>query len=162
MKFVYEKTLLASYNAIEEIINRMDKLFLKTATGSYTCTLPCGEIAERLIDMTQRKLALICVRATVDEALGKLSEGSKKMIRYKYFGEPDEEIDKIRNTRTYFRRQLAALLRFSRALASIGYTEEKFKEECLGFAFMSAVYDEYEEKCGLKKKLPSSCYRIKA
>ena len=47
MKFVYEKTLLASYNAIEEIINRMDKLFLKTATGSYTCTLPCGEIAER-------------------------------------------------------------------------------------------------------------------
>lgn len=160
--YEFEKTLLCAYNAIEDVVYDMDDVFLKAAAGSYGSDMPCEAIAEKLLAMTERKKQLLRLRLIVDEALTSLSSVNRRYIGYKYMGEKDDEIEAVKNTRNYFRRQVVAVVKFSESLKNLGFDEQKFKSEYLKYAFISALYDEQKEKEGMVRKLPSACYRVTA
>ena len=155
------KCVLASYGVCKDVINEMDELFLKTAVKSHLSTVPCEEIAEKLIEMTERKIDLLDLCATVKKAFGKLSEQPKKYLLYKFFNRRYREIDDIKNTRKYFRRQLSAIAKFSEELEKAGLTEKEFNERFLKFAFLADKYAEFSKKQAIARSLPSSCYKVK-
>ena len=158
----YEKCLLSCYGVMGEIIEEMDRLFLNAAINSYKCLAPCEQIADKLIGMTDRKRELEYVKNTVEEALGGLSEKSRRYIAFRYFGEEDEEIEKIKGERSYFRRQISAMVKFSSLLNKIGFTEEEFFKYAKKFAFLSGKYNEIAGKSRISQLLPSKKYKIKS
>ena len=158
--FAFEKCVLASYSVCGRVIEEMDELFLKTAVKSHLSLAPCEEIAEKLIAMTERKADLLFLRSAVKKAFGNLPEQPKKYLLYKFFNKKDGEIDEIKNTRKYFRRQLSALKRFSEEIEKEGLGEEEFKKTYLKFAFLSNKYDEFSEKQAIARSLPSSSYKV--
>lgn len=159
--YAFEKCVIASYKTCKNVIDEMDELFLKTAVKSYLSLVPCEEIANKLLAMTERKDDLIYLCQTVKAAFKKLSDKSKQYLLYKFFGKKNAEIDEIKNTRKYFRRQLAAIVKFSDELKKLGFTEEVFKTRFLKFAFLSDKYAEFSKKQAIARSLPSSCYRAK-
>lgn len=157
--FAMEKCVLASFNVCKSVIKEIDELFLNTAVKSHLSTAPCEETAEKLIEMTDRKIDLIYLYQSVKKAFGNLSEQPKKYLLYKFFGRRYGEIDEIKNTRKYFRRQLSAIVKFSDELKKIGFTEELFKKRFLKFAFLADKYEEFLNKQAIARSLPSACYK---
>ena len=160
--YAFEKCVIASYNTCGNVISEMDKLFLKTAVKSHLSLAPCEETANKLLAMIERKDDLLYLRQTVKTAFKNLSERSKKYLLYKFFGKADAEIDEIKNTRKYFRRQLAAIVNFSDELKKSGLDEETFKARYLKFAFLSDKYAEFSQKQAIARSLPSSCYKVRS
>ena len=160
--YAFEKCVLASYSVIGNVVEEMDELFLKTAVKSHLSTAPCEETANKLIAMTERKKDLLVLKNLIKTAFGNLTEQPKKYILYKYFNRKDDEIEAIKNTRKYFRRQISAIVKFSEELSNLGLSEEEFKKTYLKFAFLADKYREFSEKHTVARALPSACYRIKS
>ena len=158
--YVMEKCLLACFNAMQDVIEKMDGLFLKTALGSYHSTEPCEAICDKLIEMTERKADLLFLVDTIEKALGNLPSERRKFLEYKFFGVKDDEIESIKGSRKYYRRQLAAIVGFSVELKKVGFTEDDFKDMALKFSFIASVYKDFSNKNAIAQSLPSSCYKV--
>lgn len=158
--YSYEKTLLSCFKCMEDVIGQMERVFTDAAVGSHTCLSPCEVIAEKLMKMTERKINLIDVRNKVVRAFNRLDDEKRKFISYKYFGRKDKEIDEIKNTRDYFRKNNSALKAFSKILQAMGFTEEKFLNSCEKYRFIMQVYEDFKEGEATRNKLPSRYYKI--
>ncbi len=158
--YVMEKSLLACFNAMEDVIEKMDDLFLKTALGSFNSRKPCEAICNGLIEMSERKADLVYVYGCTKKALDSVSAEHRKFLVCRFMGESDEDVEKLKGNRKYYRVQLSSIADFASKLQDVNFTEEDFENIALKFGFIANVFRDFSSKKAMANYLPSSCYRV--
>ncbi len=135
---VWGKTLLSVYRYLERIADAIDNIIEKKAVqtssmlGSDALTHNTLALANKIIDLSERKVKLINIKLLIEKALSSMDEKGAKILILKYFDNlPCEEILKTLNLsrRTYFRR--------------IGEMEGAFEAQCAMFGFPMERLDSY-------------------
>jgi hypothetical protein len=97
-------------------------------------------LAEQLITLGEIRKDLIELKYIADDVLSKIKPEDKILISYKYLGiiPSDENFD--HTSRNYFRRQISAVKRFTKALLDAGYDKEWFDKKYMKIAFIYSMY----------------------
>ncbi|MBO5713578.1 MAG: hypothetical protein J6R88_05215 [Clostridia bacterium] len=145
----YEKTIIASYNALMPLCTQLETVIKQKAKNSYYNYSPCYNQANEILKLVEVRLDLLELKSLIDEALSKLSFEDSFLIKYKYLGvKPDFEFD--HTSRNYFRKQVKAIEKFKKALVSIGVTEEWFTKRYLGIAYFKCLDKKIKNEEGKK------------
>ena len=131
---IWAKTILTSYRYLERIADAIDSmiekrgLYARVVSGASYSYNNIYNLADKMIELSQRKVKLINLKVLTEGCLEKCGESFAKLLISKY-------IDKKKNAeiaefyglslRTYFRRLGDAEERFEQVLALNGFDEEK-------------------------------------
>ncbi len=136
----YGKTILSAYPLINGYVTQIENLIRKRARNSFYLRCDTVAFAEQLIRLGEIRKDLIELSSVVEEALLSMPTYDKILISYKYFGIRPEDENFDLTSRNYFRKQIKALEKFSKALESNGYNKEWFQNKYLKIAFISGIY----------------------
>lgn len=143
-------TFLNIYRYLETISNSIDKLvgkyILKSSFDSSTTTY---DVANKIIEYTERKKNLIKLQLIVDEAMAKMRLVDVKiiMLYYKDGTKSADIADMLQmGQRTFFRRKGMAVESFCKCMHSLGYSTEFFQEKFSKEHWLMNVYADVEEK----------------
>ena len=135
---VWGKTLLSVYRYLDRIADAIDNIIEKQAVqtssmlGSDALTHNTLALANRIIDLSERKVKLINIKLLTEKALSSIDEKGAKILIMKYFDNAScEDILTALSLsrRTYFRR--------------IGEMEAAFEASCSQFGFPMERLDSY-------------------
>lgn len=136
----YGKTILSAYPLLDGYVTQIEELVKKRAKNSFYMHCDTVAFAEQLIRLGEIRKDLFELKFLIEDALASLNSYDRTLISYKYFGiKPSDENFDL-SSRNYFRRQIKALEKFSKALESMGYTKEWFQNKYLKIAFISSIY----------------------
>ncbi len=136
----YAKTILTAYPLLNGYITQIENLIRKKARNSFYLRCDTVSFAEQLIRLGEIRKDLFELISVVQETLLSQTEYDRTLISYKYFGiKPSYENFDL-SSRNYFRRQIKALDKFSKALECSGYGKEWFQNKYLKIAFISGIY----------------------
>lgn len=162
MNIYYAKTALYAYPNVDALIEQIDELVERKALYSMSDYSPCDQIAEKILDYTAQKVALIELKDFMDKVLSKFTKDQLDCLDYKYFKINPKEYykDFDAKSRNYFRKQIRVAKKFSEKMESVGATDEWFKNTCLKSDFfkelLKRVYEHeknsYKNKPKNKKK----------
>ena len=156
MNVYYAKTVLYAYPNIEAVIEQIDELVERKALCSINDYSPCIEIAEKILDFTSQKVALIELNELASRGLKNFTQEDLDHLDYKYFKQKPKEYYKDFDftSRGYFRRQQRLIKQFSERMEKVGATDEWFEKNCLTMDFfkelLKRVYE--HEKNSMKNK----------
>ena len=131
------KTILTIYKYLERIAGAIDKLVERQALNSYyyfkenTQNNGVLNVAEKIIELSERKVRLINIKVLTEESLKKCEKKLAELLIYRYIdGDRSEDIAKrlALSERTYFRRLNQAEDQFLHNFIVKGFTENKLKE----------------------------------
>lgn len=136
----YEKTMLEVYVKTKNIIDLADAAFMKKALTPYRRGMTALAQAEELIGMIEKKNKLIRLYSDITVALNSIALKFRRILgeKYGFFTDGDVGI----KDRGYYRKLSLATYKFSEAMKSMGYTEEKYAETIDEFAFIGEIYSE--------------------
>ncbi|MBE7073919.1 MAG: hypothetical protein E7379_02370 [Clostridiales bacterium] len=146
------KTILSVYKYLDRVSNAIDKLVKENAFNSYYFTGAnqtrngVMQVAERIIELTERKKRLINLRVLTDKALIECDCGSAQILIERYMdGDSSQEIASRHNLniRTYFRHLVNAEEKFTSIMAKFGFDDKKLSEYLKGEKWIMEVYDGY-------------------
>lgn len=149
---LWGKTILTVYKYLERIAGSIDKLVERQALNSYYSGFKNDgvlDLADKIIELSERKVKLINVKVLTEKALEKMEEVSAQLLIEKYIdGDKGEIIAERHNfpMRTYFRRQLQAEDAFCAYLALLGFSEEKLNKYLSGENWIVEVYNNFKTK----------------
>lgn len=135
---VWGKTLLSVYRYLERIADAIDNIIEKKAVqtssmlGSDALSHNTLALANKIIDLSERKVKLINIKLLTEQALSAMDPKGAKILIMKYFDNAScEEILSALSLsrRTYFRR--------------IGEMEAAFEASCAMFGFPMERLDSY-------------------
>lgn len=137
MNINYTKVLLTTYPHIEKLIAQIDELVEKKALAAFSDYSPCLEIAEKILNYTNRKDLLISIKLTTEKIFLKLTEEELELLDYKYFKKKPKEyyIDFDYESRGYFRKQEKLLQKVSAIYDQADFNDQWFKKNCLKIDF---------------------------
>ena len=146
---VWAKTILSVYKYLDRVAGAIDKLVKQEAVNSFyyngvsknrNGTL---DVANRIIDMSARKVRLVNIKVLADKALCECDRGSAQILIQKYMdGDGSQEIAERNNLniRTYFRHLINAEEKFSSILAKEGFDDKKLCNYLAGEKWIMEVY----------------------
>lgn len=148
----WSKTILSVYKFLPRVTYAFDKLVKSRAYNSFaTSAYNLGfndimNVANSIINLTQRKNNLINIKVISDKALKSIDKTSAKILIFKYFNnKKSAEIAQILNicNRTYFRKLNVALTHFTYALTKLGYNSYKLQQMLKCEKWIMSVYNTY-------------------
>ena len=131
---VWGKTTLTTYPYLIKIADAIDRMIERRAlnsfyvSGSNYLSNNIYDLANKLIDLSERKVTLINLKVLVESALKKCDRESAKLLIAKYMSKKKtaEICDMFKlSTRTYFRKIKEAEDKFSKQLDLQGYNAFK-------------------------------------
>ena len=138
------KTVLLVYRYLDRIADAIDRLVERRALNSfYMSGIGCKDnnisnVAQYIIDLSQRKVKLINIKILTEMALDNCPILYSQILIEKYMDNDKAcEIAK----RTYFRRLKEALRNFSITLEKLGFSESKLLDYISSEKWMIEVYN---------------------
>ena len=154
MNVLYAKVALYSYAHLDSIAEQIDELVTKKAFSSSLNFTPAIKQYEKIVDLTYQKRVIFALKLCVEAALEKFTEKEKLCLDYKYFRTKNKEdyaeIDS--SSRGYFRLQVRLAARFAERLERAGFSDARFKDECLSMDFFREMLKRVKEKENLNRK----------
>lgn len=133
---VWAKTTLSSYPYLVKLASSIDRIVERKALYSFHVTSTnfssnnIYDLANKLIELSQRKIVLINLKILVENALKSCSKEDAKLLIAKYIAKKKSnetcELLKIPN-RTYFRKVAQAECRFEKALSRLGFPPSRLE-----------------------------------
>lgn len=156
MKFdLWSKTLLRSYGMLDKAIGSIDKTFERIVSSSRCAssydTLFNGTelIADKLLNLIQKKKILVKTQDLVNDILNNMDEYHAKLLVLKYIKNiSNEELSAIfeKSVRTVLRHSLIALDEFGTALELSGMTPTDFMDAYLEQKWILEIYKKIEKE----------------
>lgn len=159
---VWAKTILTAHRYLERICDAIDRMVEANAMNSFYVTgttfmeSSVMVVANKLIELGERKKTLINLKVLVEEALASCGEESSDLLIEKYMeqGKAKEIAEKHNYTmRTYFRRLAAAEGQLMEKVALLGYNERRLQEMLKGEKWILDIYCQLSESEGGEVKL---------
>ena len=167
---IWAKTLLTSYNCLDNIASAIDSLVVNQGVNSSRNKLSTLENAEKIINLIQRKKLLINLKVLIENIMSKIDANNARLLVLKYFDRLNTEvmIEVLSMTRrTFFRRVDRALEQFGNELVASGYDHDSLnlvlgKENWIKEIFNGFNTEEAEEEDGISEVAPVlNCLSIK-
>lgn len=138
----YQKTILYAYPNLHRFINGLDDLIEKRAVNSFYDLTSCESQVEKILSLMESKNLLIELKLKIDEILCTFTPDEIMCFEYKYFKRKTKSYFEGFDTqgRSYFRKQIRLLNKFSKILLRKGL-DEKWFSKYLKISFISTVYD---------------------
>lgn len=166
---VWYKTTLFAYKYLETVAQSIDNLVEQQALNSfyYTSTNSIDNsvqaVAERIINLSQRKVRLINIKLATEKALERCPRELAQLLIERYIDNERGEDIALRHNfsfRTYFRRLGKAEETFASLMTKKGYSEKRLCEDFSEDKWVNDIYqgfltrklrgevleDEYEEQ----------------
>ncbi len=138
MNNYYAKTALYVYPCVEKLIAQIDGLVEKKAYASMNLFIPCEEICDQIIGLTEQKKKWLRLYLAVKDTLLALSDEEIEYIDYKYFRKRNLQVDGIAefySSRTYYRKQRRIVNECAKILEEKGFSEQRFIDEYMEIPF---------------------------
>ena len=154
MNVLYAKVALYAYAHLDALAEQIDEIVEKKAFSSSMDFSPALNQCENIICLTYQKDIVFALKLCVQEALKGFSEHETKCLDYKYFRtKPKEDYGDLDvSSRGYFRLQIRLAERFAERLEKAGFSDERFKDECLSMDFFREMLRRVKEKENLNRK----------
>ena len=133
---IWAKTILTSYRYLERLADAIDSmiesrgLYARVMSGVNYSTNNIYNLAEKLIDLGERKVKLINLKVLTEKVLEKCGESFANLLIAKYIDEKkNAEIAEFYelSLRTFFRRLSDAEKRFEEVLCRSGFNRQKIE-----------------------------------
>ncbi len=152
-QIIWSKTILSAYRYLERVAQAIDKLVIKEAMGSIAYTglssiKTAQDISDRILDYTEKKVALINTKVYVEKALLSLGREQARLLVKKYIQgkKTNEVISEMKlPRRTFYRKLEAAEKAFAHALILLGADEEKLDMMLSDQKWLMRIYSEFEK-----------------
>ena len=143
------KTLLVSYSHLETICGAIDKTVLSCGLSSCNTYCDAEFVANKMINLIERKKFLINLKVLIDNALSKIKNSFARVLMLKYVDGVDSklasEVMKI-SPRTYFRQINAGLDSLWGALLHMGYNTLSLYELLKDENWILEIFNSYSKK----------------
>ena len=148
MNILYAKSVLYAYPHLEAIADQIDELVMKKALGSMTDYSPATEQCQKIIDLTEQKTVLFELEILTEKILTKFTTDEMDCLDYKYFKKHPKEYYKEfdSSSRTYFRKQIRLVKKFTEKLEKAGFNDKVFEEKCLQIDFFVQLLKKVKER----------------
>ena len=147
---IWAKTLISIYRFLPAIADAVDNLIKKKTINSlyYNSNFQSStyEIANNVIELTERKIKLINIKVILEQAITNLKLNDKKLLVLYYIDGVDKfDIMKIFNIsqRTFFRRKELAIISLGKQLSALGYNSEKLSKYLKSEHWLINTYNKY-------------------
>ena len=152
---IWGKTILSVSKYLDRVSNSIDKLVKQNAFNSFyfvgqnQAQNAVFAVADRILELTERKKKLINIRVLADKALLECDRGSAQILIERYMdGDSSQEIA-VRhnlNIRTYFRHLLSAEEKFCAIMTKLGYNDKKLETYLAGEKWIMEIYNNFKEQ----------------
>lgn len=158
---IWGKTLLSAYRFLERIAGAIDKIIEKKALASSWATSFSSvanstlELADQIIELSERKVKLINIKLLIEKALKKLDKKDAKILICKYFDKmgPEEIIASFGlSRRSYFRRIQDAESSFESSCASLGFPISRLQTYLDSEEWIKQIAATFQAKQAKEKK----------
>lgn len=151
----WSKTLLGVYRYLPRMANAFDRV---VKTRAYNSMTSCSynvvfndimNVANTIIELTERKVSLVNAKVLVDKVLAKLDIKSSKILVQKFIdGKRHCDIAKMLNVskRTAYRRIEKALTDFAEKLINMGFCSQKLFLMLKNERWIISVFESYSKK----------------
>lgn len=147
---IWGKTLISIYRFLPAIADAIDNLIRKKTINSlyYNTNFQSStyEIANSVIELTERKVKLINIKVILEKAIMGLGQNDKKLLVLYYIDNVNKfdimNCLKI-SQRTFFRRKELALKNLGKRLALLGYNGKKLKEYLSSEHWLINTFNKY-------------------
>ncbi len=149
MNNYYAKTALYVYPCIEKLISQIDGLVEKKAYASMEIFVPCEEICDYIIGLTEQKKKWLKLYLVVKDVLKSFTQEEIEYIDYKYFRKRSFEIKGVADfyaSRNYYRKQKRIIAECAKLLDEKGYNEEWFIKEYMELPFFKEMFKRIKKK----------------
>lgn len=146
---LWAKTLLHSYNCLENIANAIDTMVINQGVSSMNNRLSTEENAEKIIRLIKRKKLLINLKVLINNIMSKLDTDSARILVLKYFDKLKTEVClEVMNLprRTFFRKADKALEEFGTMLKIYGYDECTIHSLICEENWIKEIYNGYKNQ----------------
>lgn len=152
---VWSKTILSVYPYLERICGAIDKMVETKAMASFYVTSQSFasssilNVADKLIELGERKKTLINLKVLVDKALKKSEPLYAQLLIEKYIDRDNPNDIAERHSlpmRSYFRKLSSAESNFTWQMSRLGYSEQKLDEMLKNEKWIGQVYSRNLEK----------------
>jgi hypothetical protein len=149
----WAKTLLNVYKYLETVIDAIDKIVMKSALNSYyfngnnVSQNGVMAVANKIINLSERKVKLINVKVLVDRAIEQCGELNAQLLIERYMDDDSAEMIATRhnlNIRTYFRRLAQAEQSMCNAMAKMGYDSKKLSSYLSDEKWIIEILNKYK------------------
>lgn len=149
---IWCKTILTAYNNLEKMTEAIDKLVDKRAINSfymgssYFSINNISYVADKIIELTDRKIRLINLKFIVDSVLKQCDAKHTEILIEKYMdNDKAQEIAQRHNLsmRTYFRRLVSAENEFLSYLSVMGYDDKKLSQYISTEKWINQIYRKF-------------------
>ncbi len=152
---VWTKTILTVYRYLERVSGAIDKIVLRSGLGSgniygqnylYNNVL---SISQKIIDLSDRKIALINLKVLTEDILKKLKSEDVKILLDRYVDGRKYKDICLRNNislRTVYRRLEASEIAFARFLNVRGFASDELFNMLKSEKWILSVYNHIKEK----------------
>ncbi|MBP3345277.1 MAG: hypothetical protein J6K97_03640 [Clostridia bacterium] len=151
----WAKTILSTYKYLDRVAEAIDKLVKQEALNSFyfsglnqskNAVMP---VADRIINLIERKKKLINIKVLADKSLMECDRGAAQILIERYMdGDTSQEIALRHNlnVRTYFRHLISAEENFSSIMAKYGFSDKKLASYLAGEKWIMEVYENYKKE----------------
>ncbi|MBQ9485745.1 MAG: hypothetical protein IJU83_02790 [Clostridia bacterium] len=148
MDLMYAKTVLYAYAHLDALAEQIDELVEKKALSSATDFSPALSQCEKIIGLTRQKTCVLALKLCARTALDKFTQKELDCFDYKYFRtrKKEEYAGFDPASRKYFRLQIKLALKFADRLEKAGYSDDRFKTECLSMSFFREMLARVKER----------------
>lgn len=147
MKY-WSRSALSIYRYLLTMANSLDKQVLDIGKTSNSAGLQRVQStyyqASRIIELMDRKRKMINLKVSVEDALGRLNKIDKRILTLVFIDGVKSEVvaDMLDvSLRTFFRKKMTAMERFSAIFQELGYDSEFFEKEYGYEPWFMSVYD---------------------
>lgn len=148
----WSKTILSVYKYLEALSNSIDDLVLKKSINSAFYNNgrrnTCYDCANKIMQLTERKINLINIKVLVDDTLRLMPVWQRQLIAMCYIDNAkSEEISEMMHIslRTFFRKKNEALQSFAKNLLLQGFTKEKLELMFCGESWLNSLYNKNQQ-----------------
>ena len=154
MNVLYAKVALYAYAHLDALTDQIDEIVEKKAFSSSMNFSPAINQFEDIIELTYQKQIVFALKLCCEDALKNFTDKEKLYFDYKYFKTRKKAeyagLDTV--SRAYFRLQIRLAEKFAKNLEKAGFSDERFKEECLSIDFFSEMLSRVKERENLNRK----------
>lgn len=143
----WSKTILSVYKYLEALSNSIDNLVVKKSinsafynSGRYNT---CYDCANRIMQLTERKVNLINIKVIVDDTLQLMTTTHRQLLALCYMDNvKSEDIANMMHIslRTFFRKKNEALNSFAKNLLMQGFSKDKLEAMFCGEDWLNNLY----------------------
>lgn len=148
----WSKTILSVYKYLEALSNSIDDLVYKKSinsafysNGRYNT---CYDCANRIMQLTERKVNLINLKVIVDDTLNMMPLHQRQILALSYIDNAkNEDIAELMHIsiRTFFRKKNEALQCFAKNLLLQGFNVEKLEMMFGGEYWLKNLYNRNQQ-----------------